>query len=111
MPRTALFPRGSDLTTWALAITQRVERDFAFLRPKTGTTSLSATISNHISDINMTETAVVLMLPRTSNAAEMALDIWVSSKAAGEFTVQTRDGVSVKPEAVFDYVILPPPEA
>lgn len=110
MARTPLYPRGKDLTFWAQSFTQRYERDFAFLRPKTGQLSLSTGVATHVvTDLNMLPTSHVHLMATSANAISLQAEgIYVFAKSAGEFTLR-----SVFPAGsgcTFDYVILPQPE-
>lgn len=105
MARVPLFPSSRDYRTWALELSKRIERDFAFLAPKTNTISLSATLDNAITDINMASNATVLLQPVTSQAA--AMGVWISSKSQGQFVISS--GAAASASCVFDYIIFPPP--
>ena len=110
MARTPLFPRSGNLATWALAITQRIERDYAYLRQKGGTVSLSATVSNVVTDINVVTGSRVFLTPITVQAAGMIpIGLWISSKVQGQFVVTTSLVASLS--CVFDYLIIPPQDA
>lgn len=106
MARHPLFPASDNFRTWALAATRRIEKDYVFLRPKTGTASLSATVSNVVIDINMTSTSIVMVQPMTDQAAGMTT--WISSKGQGEFVIASAAAAS--DSCIFSYVIFPPPQ-
>lgn len=110
MARTPLYPRGKDLTFWAQSLTQRYERDFAFLRPKTGTISLSSGVSVHvITDLNMLPTSHVHWTATSANAQSLEAEgLYISAKGSGQFTLQSI--VAAGLGCTFDYVILPQPE-
>ena len=103
MARTPLFPAAGNVNAWAQQFAMRTERDYNTVYPKTGTVSLSATVSNGVADVNMTSNSRVFLQPLTSQAA--ALSPYVSTKAAGQFVVTSTASVS----CVFDYLITPPP--
>lgn len=109
MARVPLAPPATgDLRTWALNITRRFERDYAFLRPKVGQVSLSATVSNVVTDINCTSLSKVFLTAATSQAAAIGGTTWVSSVDTGQFVVTTAAAASAS--CVFNYQILPPAE-
>lgn len=105
MSRVPLFPANSNYRTWALEITKRIERDFVLLSPKTNSISLSDSISNVITDINMLPNSTVFLQPKTSQAA--AMSAWVSDKSQGQFVITSAAAASAS--CVFDYIIFPPP--
>lgn len=110
MARTPLYPRGKDLTFWAQSLTQRYERDFSFLRPKTGSASLSSGVSTHVvTDKNMLPTSHVHWTATSANAQSLEAEgMYLLAKDAGQFTIQSI--VAAGPGCTFDYVILPQPE-
>lgn len=105
MARTPLFPAQGNVGAWAHQFSMRTERDYTRLYPKSGTVSLSATVSNTVIDINVTAQSRVILQPITSQAAALMATIWVSAKADGSFTVAG----TVSASCVFDYLVLPPP--
>jgi len=105
MARIPLPPPGVNLAFWVNQFAVRYERDYSALQPKSGTVSLSATVSNIVTNINCDTLSRVFLQPITTQAAQA--QAWVSSKAAGRFVIATT--VSATPSCVFDYLIIPAP--
>ena len=110
MARVPLFPRGKDFATWAQQLSQRYERDFAFLRPKVGMTTLVPSGTAHtISAAAMTPLSAIVLTPASFNAMQVLQGGWyIDTKSVGSFVLRT--SITATVSCSIDYVVLPPPE-
>lgn len=105
MARVPLVPVSTGaVVPWAQAFTQRYERDYAYLTPKCGLVSLSATVSNTIFDPSCFPQSLIFLTPATPEASQIQ-DIHVSSQETGQFVVTS---TSVAAGCVFGYLIVQP---
>lgn len=108
MARFPLFPAEGNYQAWARALTQRLERDYAYLKPKAATLSLSPTTTNVITDINVETNSRIVITPITREAADTVLaGLYISSKSQGQFTIATSLSSTMQTGAVFDYAVFP----
>lgn len=92
MARTPLFPRGGDFTSWALTVTQRIERDYAELKnimvEDDDLRSLSAAIVT-----NITSVSSAINTDIHSISAVLATDFY--SNDASVYAVAVSDNASL----------------